>query len=202
VGLISQPLIRYYPFQDPSIGRSGTGVEYLGSLGNWQLEAALFGDGDSVNALLPTSGDGAVRLQHYAGPLILGASVLRERIPDADPDYRGTGYFYGVDFRYGRPALILRGEVVSGHVPEGDPEGFYVDVLYHPTSLGRLTFVARAEAVSGQPRNSRTYQQYTIGLKWQLVRDTTLAINQIFDSPRNQFSLQGTALFLWHTHRL
>ena len=87
-------------------------------------------------------------------------------------------------------------------MPGGSPEGFYVDVLYHPTSLGRVTFVGRTEAVHGQPQEGRTYRRQTIGLKWQLFEGTVLAVNQLFDSPRTPYSLQGISLFLWHTHRL
>jgi hypothetical protein len=202
VGLISLPLIRYYPFQSPGIGRSASGVGYLGSLGAWQLEAALFGHGGSIESLVPSGGEGAVRIQHYSGPLILGISALRERVSAGDPDYRGTGYFYGLDFRYSRPMLILRGELVAGNVPGGSPRGFYLDVLYHPSSFGRVTLVGRTEAVRGQPQIGRTYSRQTIGFKWLLVRGTTLAVNQSFDSPRGPFSLQGTSLFLWHTRRL
>src|SRR5256885_8983890 len=49
----------------------------------------------------------------FRSPLILGLSVLREQIASDDPDYRGTGYFYGLDFRYSRPTVIVRGELVT-----------------------------------------------------------------------------------------
>src|SRR5207253_2379407 len=123
------------------------------------------------------------RVQHFAGPLILGLSAMREHIPNVDPEYRGTGYFYGLDFRYSRPTLILRGELVGGHVPGGSPEGFYLDLLYHPGSLGRVTFVGRTEAVHGQPQDVRTYYQQTIGVQCQLLRATTVAVNQLLATP-------------------
>jgi hypothetical protein len=201
-GLINQPLIRYYPSRDPSIGQSAEGIAYLGSMSSWQVEAALFGERESLESTVPPGGHGAIRVQHFGGSLILGASVLSVRIPDQDAQYRGTGHFYGLDFRFSHPAMVLRGELVAGDVPDGSPEGFYVDILYHPEWLGRVSFVGRTEAVQGQPRNGSTLRQQTIGFKWQLIRSTTLALNQVFDSPRGRYSLQGTALFLWQTHRL
>jgi hypothetical protein len=201
-GLVLDPLVQYYPFRGPQLGRSKQGLSFLWAEGSWQFEGALFGNGDGLSAFVPSRGEGSIRVQHYSGPLIIGLNALREHARDPGGGELRTAHFLGLDFRYSRPALILRGELVSGRLPGGSPRGYFVDLLYHPAVLDRATFVARTEFVRGQPGNGRSYRRHTVGLKWGLAPGTTVALNQAFDSPRTRFGLNGTIIYLWHTHRL
>src|SRR5207244_12199251 len=100
-----------------------------------------------VRALVPSRGEGTIRVQHYGGPLIIGLNALREHARDPVSGELRTARFLGLDFRYSRASVILRGELVSGHLPGGSPQGYFVDLLYHPSALGRATLVARTELV-------------------------------------------------------
>ena len=209
VGLVYDPLINYYPFQGPHLGGSATGLEYVRAMGAWQVEAALFGHGSDLRALIPTGGEGSIRIQRYTGRLILGLSGFRGRAGEADPGYHGEARFLGLDFRFSRPPLILRGEVVAGTVARsgapgagGSPEGFFLDALYHPGWLGRVTFVARTEAVRGQPVTGSLFQRETLGLKWEVTRGIVAAVNQLFEPSRLRSGLHGTTLYVWYTRRL
>jgi hypothetical protein len=202
VGLVYDPLIRYYPFQGPHLEDSANGLEYLRSEGPWQVEAALFGRGSEVGAVVPTGHEGALRIQRYTGSLILGLNAFLTRVGEAETGYHGRAHFFGVDFRFSRPTLILRGEVVVGHVPGGSPEGFYLDALYHPARLGRLTLVGRTEAVRGQPIRGGLYQRETVGLKWEVAPGIVAALDQLFEPSHLRSGLQGTTLYVWYTRRL
>jgi hypothetical protein len=202
VGLVIDPIVKYYPFEGPHLGRSEQGIGYLGASGAWQVEGALFGDDGGVEGFAPSGGEGSLRVQRFTGPLILGLNALRGHALHPDSGQRGTVRFFGLDVRYSRPTLILRGELLSGRVPGGSPRGFYLDALYHPVSLHRVTFVGRAEAAQGQPVTGRRYRRQTVGFKWDLGRGTTLAINQAFDSPRTRFGYHGTTIYVWHMRRL
>jgi hypothetical protein len=201
VGLVYDPLIRYYPYQGPHLGGSANGLGYVRTLGAWQVEAALFGRGSDVGAVVPNGGQGAMRIQRFTGSLIVGLSAYRDRVPPG-AEYPGEAHFLGLDFRYSRPSLILRGELVAGTVPRGSPKGFYLDALYHPVALNRVTFVGRIEAVRGQPDTGGLYQRQTIGLKWEATRGVAVALNQLFEPSHIRSGLRGTTLYLWYTHRL
>jgi hypothetical protein len=202
VGLVYDPLIRYYPIQGPHLEDSASGLEYLRTEGPWQVEAALFGRGSDVGAVVPHGDEGSLRIQRYTGPLIIGVSALRTQAGEEETEYHGEGYSFGVDFRFSRPALILRGEVVAGHVPGGSPEGFYLDALYHPVQFGRFTLVGRTEAVRGQPVNGGLYTRETVGLKWDAMPGIAVALNQLYEPSRVRSGLQGTTLYVWYTRRL
>jgi hypothetical protein len=201
VGLLIPPILKDYLGNEYQIGRSEHGLGYINSSGRWQIEGAFFAARGGWKAVIPSGGEGAVRLQYFADPVILGLSALREHGEEPQGGARGTARFVGLDFRYGRPSLILRGELVSGSVPGGSPRGFYLDVLYHPAALHDLTLVGRVESARGL-EGQESYRRQTVGLKWDLGRGTALALNQAFDSPRFRFGQHGTTLYLWHIHRL
>lgn len=202
VGLVYDPLIRYYPFQGPHLEDSARGLEYVRSLGPWQVEAALFGQGSDLRALLPNGREGALRIQRYSGAWIVGLSVDRTRAQNGETEYAPAGHFFGVDFRYSRPALILRGEVVEGTVQGSSPRGYYLDALYHPAWLGSVTLVGRTEAERGQPVQGGLYARETVGLKWEAAPGVTVALNQLVEPSRLHSGLEGTTLYVWYTHRL
>ncbi len=202
VGLLLDPIIKYYPFRGPQLGRSEQGIMLLNAAGEWQVEAALFGEGGGGDAFLPGGGEGSIRVQRFAGPLIVGVNALRGHARDPESGARGSARFFGLDLRFSRPTLILRGELVSGRVPGGSPRGFYLDALYHPVGLHRVTLVGRTEAARGQPVSPVRYRRHTLGFKWDLGGGTAIALNQAFESPRTDFGSHGTSVYLWHIKRL
>jgi hypothetical protein len=199
VGLMHDPLIKDYPLHGPHLIDSASGAEYLRAVGPWQVEGALFSH-RGVGGILPSGDEGALRVQWFGGPLILGASAVRERGSPTAPGQREAVRFLGLDWRLSRPHWIVRGEWVTGRVAGASPGGFYVDLLYHPTALPRITFVGRIEAVDGESATGSQRRQ-TVGFKWELPGGTALALNQVFGTARSSPELRGTALFLWHTQR-
>ncbi len=201
-GLINPPFVKYYPQEGPLLGRSEHGAAFVRAVGLWQIEAALFAQDGGLSTLVPSGGEGSIRLQRFMGPLIVGVSGLRGHGYAPPEGRREAAWFTGIDVRYSRPQLVLRGEWITGSVPGASPHGLYVDLLYHPVRLHDFTFVGRTERVRGAPNNDVTYYRQTIGFKWDLGRGTTLAINQSFESPRYNTGIHGTSLFIWHIRRL
>jgi hypothetical protein len=200
VGLVYDPLIKNYPLGGPHLFDPASGFEYVGSRGAWQLEGALFSH-RGPGGVLPSGDEGAMRVQWLAGPLILGTSLFRERPLPGEAGKRGDSKFLGLDWRLSRPAWIVRGELVTGRVAGASPGGFYLDLLYHPVSLPRITFFGRVEAVYGQ-QGAESSQRQTVGLKWEFYRETAIALDQVFGSSSPSSEDLGTTLFVWYTHRL
>jgi hypothetical protein len=201
VGLVNPPILKGYLGGEYQVGRSEHGLGSLLASGRWQLEAGLFAERGGWRAVVPSGGEGSLRLQYYANSLILGLSGLCQQGIDPESGVDGTARFVGLDFRFSRPSLILRGELVSGTAPGGYPRGFYLDVLYRPAALRVVTLVGRVESARGLSGES-SYWRETVGFKWELGRGTALAVNQAFDSPRSQYGFHGTTVYLWHFRRL
>jgi hypothetical protein len=200
VGLFLDPLIKNYPSNGPHLIDSASGLEYVGARRRWQIEGALFSH-DGPGGVIPSGDEGSIRVQWFGGPLIVGASFFRERPPSEGGAAGEDSRFLGLDWRFSRPAWIVRGELVAGRAAGASPGGFYVDLIYHPVSLPTLTFVGRQEAVYGQ-RGGGSARRSTLGLKWEFLPRTSLAINQVFGGAGVSKEPPGTTLFLWYTHRL
>src|SRR5207248_307593 len=79
VGLINPPILKYYLSEGYQLGRSEHGLEYVQAAGAWQVEAALFAGHGGVRTVIPSGGEGVVRFQRYAGSVIVGLNLLRQR---------------------------------------------------------------------------------------------------------------------------
>jgi hypothetical protein len=202
VGLVYAPILKYYLGYDYQVGRSEHGVAYLQGLGPWQVEAALFAERGGLRTVVPSGGEGSLRVQRLTGPVILGLNLLRGHADQRGGPDREETYFYGVDLRYSQPSLILRGELVYGDVPGGTTRGCYLDALYRPASLHRLTLVGRVESVRGRGVPEPVFRRQTLGIKWDLGYGSAIAVNQLFETPRPGLGRQGTTVWLWHTRRL
>ena len=100
--------------------------------------------------------------------------------PDTTTDWvRGQGRFGGVDARWMRGGLQLRGEVIWGNAYDNSGmRGWYVDALAHRRDLGPVTPVLRVEQYrwwAGEYRT--TWKRLTAGARIKLTQATTLQIN-------------------------
>jgi hypothetical protein len=177
-GLIDYPLPRLdYAFN--AVDWGAPGVQWTGGTAAAQVEAAAFnGRGMGIWGNLNGVDGGAVRLQTYAPPgLVLGFSGWIGHLEE----YPGQGMrrdvrLGGIDWRYTRPHLLLRGEALVGTCADSHTKGAYLDAYYRLPSNERLTLVARAEALkpdTAQPES----RQITLGCRWNPGPDWTLAAN-------------------------
>jgi hypothetical protein len=202
VGLIYAPILKYYLSGEYQLGRSEHGLTFTHASGPWQIETALFSKHGGLQAILPSGGEGSLRIQRFLGPVILGLNGEWEDGIDPQSGAHGKAHFLGLDFRASRPSLIVRGEVVSGHVPGGSPWGYYLDLLYRPVALQHGTIVGRVETASGRGDDEPTYRRQTVGFKWDFGHGLAGAVNQVFETPRSRYDRQGTSVYIWYTHRL
>lgn len=175
-GLIDYPAPRVdYAFNSVDWGVSG--IKWQGHRENWQWELAAFeGSGSGTWNNQDHVGGAAVRLQAYWKDLIVGIS-------------RWDGYYNrpvmgrtrhnvhvnGLDFRFTRPHLIVRGEYLFGLVGE-KTRGWYIDFYYRLPKYERWTFVARLEELKPRP-NVAAGEQITLGVRYVMPENWVFAVN-------------------------
>jgi hypothetical protein len=172
-GLIDYPLLRgdygYY-----SLDWGVPGAQWAGGNARFQVEAAGFGGKASgVWSNQSNVGGGALRVQTYARDLILGASRW-----DGYMDIRSSKpvHINGLDLRYTRPHLLLRGEYLFGDLGGNQMHGWYLDVYYHLPKYEKLTLVARIEQFRPEADEPLS-KQITLGVRYVADSNWTFAVN-------------------------
>lgn len=182
-GFLRAPLIRYgQQFALSNFWIEAGGDVYFGTP-HLQLEvsAGTPSDADEQRHAGP---DRTIRLQGYTGPWILGASYLSSKPAGDRQFYTGRSEFYGIDGRWMRGGLQIRGEWIYG-TPffTSHTEGWYVDALLHRPWMGSTTAVARYEAITyDRPPFSFNRYRVTVGAKVQISRSLVGQINFIHQS--------------------
>ncbi|MCW5935228.1 MAG: hypothetical protein KIT45_13185 [Fimbriimonadia bacterium] len=177
-GIIDYPLPRVdYAFNSVDWGVTGAKWEHSG--GHWGIEAAAFsGNGSGTwNNTDPVRGV-AVRGQLYTGDLIVGFSRWDgdiELVWGQGPYTRRT-HINGIDFRWTRPQLIVRGEYLFGTLAAKKMNGFYVDVYYRLPKHERWSLVGRLETYKPKPSVSQA-EQLTLGARYMMSKEWVFAIN-------------------------
>ncbi|MGO8671229.1 MAG: hypothetical protein ACLQVD_07695 [Capsulimonadaceae bacterium] len=188
-GLIAYPLVRS-DYEYEGVDWGAPGAEWTGGSPWLQVQAAAFdggavGDWNNRNA----ANGGVVRLQTYSGSLIVGASRWDGTLSPTDTfAARQVVQISGIDWRYTRPQLILRGELITGKVAGDDSFGWYEDVYYRLPPLPHCTLVARVEEFHPES-DSPTGRQITLGIRYVLDRYSFAAFNW----RRNN----GRGMYLW-----
>lgn len=201
-GFLRAPLVRsYQAFGLSNLWLEGGG-DFLIGTPHLQVEASVGTPSDPVYHR--RSGlDTTVRLQGYTGPFIVGASYIRTRPADAYFFATGAAEFHGVDARWMRDGLQLRGEWISG-APflTAHTDGWYVDAMLHRPFMGRTTAVLRyEELVYDRVPFSFELHRFTAGARVELNRSLYGQVNLIHQShltSRGEFALD---LALTHTLR-
>jgi hypothetical protein len=104
---------------------------------------------DAGEALLRRPGaDVVVRGQAYHGGLLVGVSHVRSETYGPVAVASGQMVFTGVDFRWMRGGVQLRGEWLAGRPWSGTRTvGGYLDALVHRPFMGPVTLVTRVETL-------------------------------------------------------
>ena len=188
-GIIDYPLART-DYGYSSVDWGVPGAKWTGGSPNLQIEAAAFaGRSSGVWGNVNDAGGAALRLQTYRKGIILGASHWEGYLHLPAEPYNSYGPAYtpeggprsavsisGLDVRFTRPHLLIRGELLAGTLDGQQMNGWYLDIYYHLPKYQQFTFVARAEAMrpdSDEPIG----RQITFGVRYTAARDWTLAVN-------------------------
>ncbi len=174
-GLIDYPLLRGdYALQALDWGVMG--VKYTGYRGNVQWETSAFGgQGTGMWGNVNNAAGAALRLQTFYKGLIFGVSRW-----DGSTSTAGAGpertHLTGLDVRYTRPHLLLRGEYIGGDHGGERAHGFYVDAFYHLPKFERWSVAMRWENFAPESE-APTTRQFTLGVRYTLSKDWVLALN-------------------------
>jgi hypothetical protein len=146
IGFLRAPLIRYG--QNFALANTfmEAGADVIVGTPALQLETSV-GTPDDEGGFQRARGlDQVVRAQAYYGDVIVGASYLRTRPSDPRPFATGRMIFRGVDGRWMRSGVELRGEWIDGKPFDNvSTRGGYLDLIVHKSMMGPVTALARIE---------------------------------------------------------
>jgi hypothetical protein len=153
VGFLRAPLIRY----DSNFALSNNfleqGAAIVVGVPGLTFETSVGRPGDVGAATRQPGLDTVVRAQGAAGPFIVGVSHIRT-LPDLTGSFvRGRMEFTGLDLRWMRGGVQLRGEWITGQPFDGTTTtGWYADAIVHRVAMGPVTAVARIEQLDYDTR--------------------------------------------------
>ena len=161
-----------------SVDWGAPGVAWSGGTAKLQIEAAGFGGrGTGIWDNQSRVRGAAVRAQTYAGDLILGVSRWDGALQDT-PTSPGLlpVHVTGLDVRYTRPQLLLRGEYLFGTLAGDHVRGWYLDAYYRLPQSPHWSLVGRLERLKPGDDDPESHQ-ITLGVRYVLSPDWTLAAN-------------------------
>jgi hypothetical protein len=178
-GFIRAPFIRYADYWALGNTFLEHGVNLVAGVPSIQVEYTLatpsdVGKDDERRA---SGTDQVVRVQGYHGDLVVGASYIRTQpARPKTPASRAT--FSGVDVRWMRNGVQLRGEWVDGRPNDNKhTRGGYIDALVHRQGMGPVTAVARLEMLDYSAKTPVLATRATIGARVRLLDGLYATVN-------------------------
>jgi hypothetical protein len=176
-GLIDYPMPRgdYYWH---SVDWGAPGVTWSGGLPRLQIEAAgLEGRGTGIWDNQTHVRGAAVRAQTYIGNAILGVSRWDGALQDVPTlSDRLPVHMTGLDLRYTKTQLLVRGEYLFGTLAGDHERGWYLDMYYRLPQHQHWSLVARLERLKPGDDYPES-RQITLGVRYVATREWTLAAN-------------------------
>ena len=180
-GFTRAPLIRYGQNWALSNNFMSTGVDALIGRPSLSVEGSVGVSQDEGADPRPESLDLVVRGQGYTHSTIIGVSHMRSRPSMSGPFVHGPMQFSGIDARWMRGGLMLRGEWIAGRPFDGvKTRGGYVDAIVHHTGMGPVTLVGRVERLDyfAGPF-SDFFRRAAVGGRYQATRALGAQVNVI-----------------------
>jgi hypothetical protein len=181
IGFVRAPLIRYTDNWALSTAYFEAGGEVMAGTPSLSVQASLGVPSDEGNERRCRALDVVVRGQAYYRSFIVGVSSMRSRPSDPRHLDDGNLVFHGVDVRWMRGGVQLRGEWIAGR-PFDDvaTQGGYVDAIVHPIWMGPVTAVARAERLDYDAgKRSEYLRRYTAGARIRVTSALAAQVNVI-----------------------
>lgn len=171
-GFVRAPMVRYSDYWTISNNYLETGANVVAGLTWLSVEGSLGVATDADEFARPHTVDAVVRVQTAGASWMVGASHLRSRPSPAWGFAHGRNVFSGIDGRWMRGGVMVRGEWLAGQpFDEGRTRGGYVDVLLHRPAMGPVTAVARVERLDYDAGPfSRYPRRYSAGTKIRVAR--------------------------------
>jgi len=180
-GFVRAPLIRYggnWALSNITLEAGGAVLVGVPAL---TVETSVGVPLDGGRDPRPRTLDTVIRGQGYYRSLIVGASYLNSESYREGPWVQGRATFRGLDGRWMRGGLLVRGEWISGRPFDGvATRGGYLDTMLHQIWMGPVTAVARAARLDYDAGPFSAYlKRYTIGGRVRILRQTTVQLNVV-----------------------
>ena len=192
-GFLRAPLIRYAGYWALANTFFEHGVNVVAGVPSLQAEYTIGTPsdvGDDANKRRPGA-DQVVRVQGYHGGLIVGASHIRTQPYQPARFALGRAVFNGVDVRWMRGGMQLRGEWLDGQPFNNmHTRGGYVDAFVHRREMGPVTAFARFEVLDYDAgTRSLLTRRATVGARVMITDGLCAIVNG---------SRQGRSIYAQH----
>jgi hypothetical protein len=194
-GFLRAPLIRYGGYWALSNTFLETGASVVAGTPRLYAEVGLGIPQDEDDLHRARGFDRVGRVQATVGDVIVGASYIHT-LPFIEQFWaEGDTEFAGVDARWMRGGVQLRGEFINGHPFAGTSTfGGYADVMVHRPFMGPFTAVVRAERLDYEAgRRSSAPRRYTAGSRVRLSSLLVAHVN-VLHEPAHEAEAAETAL--------
>ena len=181
VGFLRAPLIRYSGSHALSNTFLEVGANVMVGTSWLQAEGTIGMPSDEGHLHRRRGLDSVVRVQAHWGGLVAGVSHIRTRPYQPKTFARGRAAFSGLDFRWMKGGVQLRGEWLDGRPFDGTrTTGGYLDVLVHRRAMGPVTAVARLESLDyAAGRFSHYERRATIGARVRVNQGLAAHVNLV-----------------------
>lgn len=153
VGFLRPPLVRYGDYYALSSGYLEHGVDVVLGVPRASVEISIGAPGDVGDAIRRDGVTKTARAQISVGSFIVGVSGI-DTTPYLPAQFAtGPSRFAGVDVRWMRGGVMLRGEWLDGQPFDGTRTfGGYADLVVHRPRMGPVTAFLRAERLTYEAR--------------------------------------------------
>jgi hypothetical protein len=184
LGFLRPPLIRYGTYWALSNGYFEHGIDVVVGVPRAALEVSVGRPSDVGDALRADGIDTVARAEGVLGSLVVGASYINTSPYLRRSFVKGRARFGGVDARWMRGGVQMRGEWLAGRPFDGTTTtGGYVDAIVHTPRMGPVTGLVRLERLDydTDPRFALHSYRYGAGLRvrvWQRLAASVGLIHQ------------------------
>jgi hypothetical protein len=181
-GFLRAPLIRYDGYFALSNNYLEHGVAAFFGTPHLLVESSVGAPADVGEAQRRSGTDTTLRVQGYAGPLIVGVSHIRTQPYLPATFATGRARFTGIDARWMAAGVQLRGEWLYGRPFDGvSTDGGYFDVSVHRREMRRVSAVFRAERLDYKtiPQFAMYARRETLGARVNVAANLTMQMDVI-----------------------
>ena len=203
IGYLRPPLIRYDGYYALSNTFLEHGIDIVVGTPALSFEVSAGIPADVGSARRRSGLDWVLRTQWFRGPLIVGGSYIRTRPYQSPLFAHGRSQFGGVDVRWMRNGIALRGEWLGGRPFAGTrTDGGYLDLILHRPGMGPVTALARVERLvyDAEPPFAFTAARYTAGARVRLRNNLAITIGLVRQVSNGPDESRGSALDLGITY--
>jgi hypothetical protein len=172
-GFLRAPLMRYDGYWALSNNFLERGANIVAGKSWLTVEASLGAPGDIGVAKRRSGLNAVVRVQTYFKGLVLGLSEMHSKAYLSEQVAPGNLQFTGLDGRYAKGGVQVRGEWMTGKPWAGtNTRAWYVDTMIHRPFMGPVTAVYRVESLDFSSPVPYDYRGMLCVMPWYGDRQT------------------------------